>query len=88
MHRGRSFDGNALFIQSVIIAITVITTAIAAVVIAVIPAPVMVVVTAMIAVVVPAMAVVIIKIRNTAAEQYGGGHSEQHGCRLLHSTLP
>jgi hypothetical protein len=34
------------------------------------------------------MAVVIIKIRNTAAEQYGGGHSEQHGCRLLHSTLP
>lgn len=88
MHKGRSFNGNALFIQSVVIAITVITTAIAAVVIAVIPASVVIVIAAMIAVVMPAVPVVIIKIRNTAAEQYGGSHSEQHGCRLLHSTLP
>ena len=88
MHRGRSVSGNALFIHSVIIAIAVITTAIAAVVIAVVPAPVMVVIAAMVAVVMPAMPVIIIEIRNTAAEQYGGGHSEQHGCRLLHSTLP
>ena len=84
MHKGRSFNGNALFIQSVVIAITVITTAIAAVVIAVIPASVVIVIAAMIAVVMPAVPVVIIKIRNTAAEQYGGSHSEQHGCRLLH----
>ena len=88
MHKGRSFNGNALFIQSVVIAITVITTAIAAVVIAVIPASVVIVFAAMVAVVMPAVPVVIIKIRNTAAEQYGGSHSEQHGCRLLHSTLP
>jgi len=88
MHKGRSFNGNALFIQSVVIAITVITTAIAAVVIAVIPASVVIVIAAMVAVVMPAVPVVIIKIRNTAAEQYGGSHSEQHGCRLLHSTLP
>jgi hypothetical protein len=36
----------------------------------------------------PAMAVVIIKIRDTAAEQYGGGHGQQHRCCALHSTLP
>ena len=88
MHRGRSFNGNALFIQSVIIAITVITTAIAAVVIAVVPAPVMVVIAAVVAVVVPAMAMVIIKIRHTTTEQNGGGHGQQYRCSALHSTLP
>jgi hypothetical protein len=34
------------------------------------------------------MAVVIIKIRDTAAEHYGGGHGQQHRCCALHSTLP
>jgi hypothetical protein len=48
----------------------------------------MVVIAAMIAVVMPAMAVVIIKIRDTAAEHYGGGHGQQHRCCALHSTLP
>lgn len=80
---------NALFfIQSVIVAITVITTPVAAIVIAVIPAPVMIVIAAMITVVMPAMPVVIIKVCNTAAEQYGGANGQQHRCRALHSTLP
>jgi len=82
-------DGNALWPvnQSVIIPITIVTTAIAAV-IAVVPAPIMIVIAPVIAVVMPAMAVVIIKIRDTATEQYGGGHSQQHRCCALHSTHP
>jgi hypothetical protein len=75
-------------IQSVIIPIAVVATAITAVVIPVIPAPVMIVITLMIAVVVPAMAVTLIKIRHTSAQQNGGSHSQQHRCHTLHSTLP